>query len=77
MVVGLTGGIGSGKSFVSAYLHSHYGVPLTDADQIARQVVEPGQPAFLAIVQRFPQALQADGTLDRRWLRTNVLPDDD
>ncbi|MEX1056926.1 MAG: dephospho-CoA kinase, partial [Natronospirillum sp.] len=41
------------------------------------QVVEPGQPAFLAIVQRFPQALQADGTLDRRWLRTNVLPDDD
>lgn len=73
-VVGLTGGIGSGKSTVSQYLHSQYQIPVTDADHWARQVVLPGQPAFAAIVARFAQAQQANGQLDRAWLRQHVLP---
>lgn len=77
MIAGLTGGIGSGKSVVSRYLHTHYGIPVTDADQLARIIVEPGQPAYQAIVRRFPAARQDDGTLDRAWLRHHVLPDDE
>lgn len=77
MIAGITGGIGSGKSVVSHYLNQHYGIPVTDADQIARQVVQPGEPAFEAIVRRFPQARRDNGTLNRRWLREHVLPDDE
>ncbi|MCH8551347.1 MAG: dephospho-CoA kinase [Natronospirillum sp.] len=76
MIAGITGGIGSGKSAVSHYLHEHFSIPVTDADRIARLVVEPGEPAYEAIVRRFPQARQADGNLDRAWLREHVLPDD-
>ncbi|MFC3852407.1 dephospho-CoA kinase [Salinispirillum marinum] len=76
-VVGLTGGIGSGKTAVSDYLRDTLGVTIVDADVIARDVVAPGQPAFNAIVQRFPDALKVDGTLNRAWLRAHVLPDDD
>ena len=77
MIAGITGGIGSGKSVVSHYLNQHYGIPVTDADQIARQVVQRGEPAYEAIVRRFPQARRDDGTLNRQWLREHVLPDDD
>jgi len=71
--VGLTGGIGSGKSTASG-LFAQQGVPVIDADAIAREVVAPGQPALEAIRQAFgAAAIGADGTLDRAWLRTRVF----
>jgi dephospho-CoA kinase len=74
-VVALTGNIASGKSTVTALLRAH-GVPLIDADQLAREAVEPGTPALAAIVQRFgPGILQADGRLDRAALRQIVFAD--
>lgn len=77
-ILGLTGGIGSGKSLASRYF-SRQGITVVDADQVARDVVEPGQPAWLAIRSHFgPQVLQADERLDRAWLRQRVFanPDD-
>ena len=74
--VGLTGGIASGKSLV-ARLFADLGVPVIDTDQVAREVVEPGQPALAAIVERFgPDILQPDGRLNRRRLRELIFKDD-
>ena len=68
LLVGLTGGIATGKSTVSDILRG-LGCVIIDADRLAREVVEPGRPALAAIVQGFgPQVLQADGTLDRKRL---------
>ncbi|HVA75130.1 MAG TPA: dephospho-CoA kinase [Acidimicrobiales bacterium] len=68
MLVGLTGGIGSGKSTVAAALAGR-GAAVVDADQIAREVVEPGGAAYAQLVERFgPGVLRADGTLDRQAL---------
>lgn len=65
LMVGLTGGIGSGKSTVAAMLAAR-GAVVIDADAIARQVVEPGTPALAALVERFgTEILAADGSLDR------------
>lgn len=73
--VGLTGGVASGKSLVSAKLRE-LGVPVLDADQVSREVVEPGQPALAEIASAFgADALRADGTLDRRYLREIVFAD--
>ncbi|WKE66105.1 dephospho-CoA kinase [Gallaecimonas kandeliae] len=72
-VVGLTGGIGSGKSTV-ADLFAELGITLVDADIVARQVVEPGTPGLEAIVEHFgTRVLQADGHLDRAALRQLVF----
>lgn len=72
-VLGLTGGIGSGKTAASDYLASK-GICVVDADVVARQIVEPGQPALAAITQRYgADALLADGSLDRAWLRQKVF----
>ena len=72
-VLGLTGGIGSGKTAASDYLASK-GICVVDADIVARQIVEPGQPALAAITQRYgADALLADGSLDRAWLRQKVF----
>ncbi len=74
--VGLTGGIASGKSLV-ADLFAALGVPVIDTDKVAREVVEPGQPALAAIVERFgPDILQPDGRLNRRRLRELIFKDD-
>ncbi|MGQ0528615.1 MAG: dephospho-CoA kinase [Panacagrimonas sp.] len=74
-VVGLTGGVASGKSLVSAAFRQ-LGVPVLDADQVSRLVVEPGQPALAEIVAQFgADALQADGQLDRRRMRERVFAD--
>lgn len=74
-IVALTGGIGSGKSTV-ANIFAALGVPLVDADVIARKVVEPESPALSAIMQRFGKAvLSADGTLDRTALRAFLFSD--
>ena len=63
--VGLTGGIGSGKSTVASLLLER-GATVIDADAIARQVVEPGQPALSALVSEFgDEIVRADGTLNR------------
>ncbi|MDM5278724.1 dephospho-CoA kinase [Paenibacillus silvae] len=73
MNIGLTGGIATGKSSVSAYLASK-GALLIDADVIAREVMMPGHPVLAAAVQRFGQAiLNADGTLDRKKLGSIVF----
>lgn len=73
LIIGLTGGIGSGKSTVSHYFES-LGVPVIDADLITRELVARGQPALQEIVQQFgPEILLADGTLDRAQLRQRVF----
>ncbi|MDJ0461702.1 dephospho-CoA kinase [Streptomyces sp. H27-C3] len=73
--VGLTGGIGAGKSEVSRMLVS-YGAVLIDADKIAREVVEPGTPGLAAVVEAFGQdILAADGRLDRPKLGSIVFAD--
>ena len=73
--VGLTGGIGSGKSTVSRRL-ARLGAVVLDADRIAREVVEPGTPGLAALVAEFgPQILAADGTLDRAALGAQVFPE--
>ncbi len=73
--VGLTGGIGSGKSTVSAMFKEH-GVPIIDADVIAREVVRPGQPALEQIVKRFGSGiLDKEGRLDRPRLREQIFQD--
>ncbi len=71
-VFGLTGGIATGKSTVTELFRAH-GVPVIDADAIAREVVEPGQPALAEIVERFPEALGADGRLDRARLGARIF----
>ena len=76
MRVGLTGGVGSGKSTVSARLAEH-GAIVIDADAIAREVVEPGSPGLAAVVERFGgDVLTAEGTLDRAKLASIVFNDD-
>ena len=76
-VVGLTGGIATGKSTVARLLRER-GVPVLDADQAARAVVEPGQPALDEIVQAFGDSvLREDGTLDRKALRARIAADPD
>ena len=73
--VALTGGIASGKTTV-ADLFAALGVPVIDTDVIARQVVEPGQPALAAVVAAFgPDVLDADGRLDRRRMRARIFAD--
>jgi dephospho-CoA kinase len=72
---GLTGGIGSGKSTVSALLSS-YGAVIIDADRIAREVVEPGTEGLAAVVAEFgPGILLPDGSLDRPQLGSVVFAD--
>ena len=73
--VGLTGGIASGKSTAAKFFGA-LGVPILDSDQIARDVVEPGQPPLERLVERFgPKILTADGHLDRPALRDIVFSD--
>lgn len=73
--VGLTGGIGSGKSTVCR-LFADLGVPIVDADVIARQLVEPGQPALAKLEQAFGKAiLNQDGSLNRAELRRRAFSD--
>jgi len=75
-VVGVTGGIGAGKSTVCNQFVERHGVPLIDADVVAREVVEPGQPALAAIVAAFtPAILDQQGRLDRAKLRSVVFAD--
>jgi len=77
IVVGLTGGIGSGKSTTAALLVER-GAVLIDADALAREAVEPGSEALAAIVERFGEGvLQPDGRLDRPKLAAIVFADEE
>jgi dephospho-CoA kinase len=74
-VLGLTGGIGSGKSVV-AQMFARLGAAVIDADQLAREVVEPGQPALAEIATTFgPDVLLPDGHLDRPKLAAIIFAD--
>jgi dephospho-CoA kinase len=76
-VVGLTGGIASGKSTAARTL-AELGAPIVDADQVARDVVAPGQPALNEIVRSFGrEMLLPDGTLDRKRLGAVIFADAD
>jgi dephospho-CoA kinase len=73
--VGLTGGIASGKSTAAKFFGA-LGVPILDSDQVAREVVEPGQPPLERLVERFGRGiLTPDGHLDRPALRDIVFSD--
>ncbi len=75
LTIGLTGGIGSGKSTVSDIFQS-LDVPIIDSDLIAREVVEPGEPGLDAIIQLFgSEVLHPDGTLNREHLRHLIFND--
>ena len=74
LLVGLTGGIGSGKSTVARML-AERGAVVFDADDFARQAVEPGTPGHEQVVATFgPQVVAASGDIDRRWLAEQVFP---
>jgi len=76
LVVGLTGGIGSGKSTVAG-LFAERGVPIIDTDELAREVVAPGSPGLQQLVDRFGNdILTADGQLDRAKLRERIFQDE-
>ena len=66
-LVGLTGGIGTGKSTVARMIRD-LGVPVIDADLLARQVVQPGQPAHAEIVAAWPDVVDQSGAIDRKKL---------
>ncbi len=75
LIVGITGGIGSGKSAVTARFEA-LGITVVDADLAARVVVESGRPALAAIAEHFgADLIQSDGTLDRAALRALVFAD--
>ncbi len=77
LVIGLTGGIGCGKTAVTDCFTS-LGVPVIDADTVAREVVLPGQPALQAIAEKFgPEAITSEGSLNRNWLREHIFSDAD
>ncbi|BBI50673.1 hypothetical protein HORIV_30940 [Vreelandella olivaria] len=73
MIIGLTGGIGSGKSTVARAFET-LGAAWVDADDVAREIVLPDEPALLAIQHRFgDQIMHEDGTLNRAALRDIIL----
>jgi len=75
LVIGLTGGIGSGKSTVAEGFAA-LGVPVIDADQLAHELVEPGQPALDEIIATFgAECISEDGRLDRAWMRGRIYAD--
>ncbi|QXE00676.1 dephospho-CoA kinase [Terribacillus sp. DMT04] len=76
LVIGLTGGIASGKSTVSD-LFREYNIPVVDADVVAREAVEPGEPALRAIIESFGEdILLQDGTLNRPKLGSIIFQDE-
>ncbi len=77
IVIGLTGGIASGKSTVAAMLRDFH-IPIIDADIIAREVVEPGKEAYKGIVDAFGQEiLQTNGEIDRQKLGSIIFHNED
>lgn len=75
-LIGLTGGIGTGKSTVGRFLTAR-GFPVIDADELARAAVEPGTPALAEIAAAWPDVIGSDGRLDRALLGQRVFADAD
>jgi|SRR5690625_2050682 len=75
LIIGLTGGIASGKTTVSN-LFGELGVPVLDADIAAREIVEPGTPGLAQLTAEFGEEILTDGALDRRRLRDIVFTDE-
>lgn len=74
LVIGVTGGIASGKTTVANLFHQEFGIEIVDADVVARQVVEPESEGLRAIEQHFGrEVIQQDGTLDRAKLREIIF----
>ncbi|WP_258807404.1 dephospho-CoA kinase [Pseudidiomarina sp. CB1] len=72
-VLGVTGGIGSGKTTVTNLFAAH-GIEVVDADVIARHILDQGTPALAAVTERYgTEALQVDGSLNRAWLREKIF----
>jgi len=77
LVVGVTGGIGSGKTTVTN-LFAQRGIAIVDADQVARDIVAPGTPVLAKLIEHFGDAVIHDsGTLNRAWLRHTIFTDAD
>lgn len=75
-VIGLTGGVGSGKSYVAHRLQEHYGMELLIADELGHVAIEPGTDSFTQIVSRFGKSVvKQDGTLDRQHLAEIIFHD--
>jgi dephospho-CoA kinase len=73
-IIGLTGGIATGKSTVADYLQTTYQLPVLDADDYARRAVAPGSPGLVAITQRYGKTIRmADGSLNRAQLAEIVF----
>ncbi|MBO0215120.1 dephospho-CoA kinase [Vibrio sp. Vb2880] len=78
LIIGLTGGIASGKTTVANLFHQHFAIDIVDADVVAREVVAQGTPGLHAITAHFGDAiLHADGTLNRTALRERIFADND
>ncbi|NAX20206.1 dephospho-CoA kinase [Vibrio sp. V39_P1S14PM300] len=76
LVIGLTGGIASGKTTVANLFRDHFGIDVIDADVVAREVVEPGTPGLKAIIKRFGEdILTPEGLLNRAALREKIFSD--
>ena len=76
-VIGITGGIGSGKSEILAYLREKYNARTDRADDIGRELMEPGTDCFYAIVERFgPACVSEEGRLRRDWISRRVFEDE-
>lgn len=77
LIIGLTGGVGAGKSRVMAILKETYGAKLLLADQEAHELMEPGQPGYEAVLRAFgPDFIKEDGTLDRSLLSHLLFHDE-
>lgn len=77
MIIGLTGSIASGKSTVAKMIVS-YGLPIIDADVVARQVVEPGTPTLKKIAEAFgPEVIALDGSMDRAKVGSIIFHDEE
>ena len=77
LLIGLTGGIGAGKTEVSDYLHSRYGIKIIDADVISRELLQKGSSAYHETQQNFPaNVFDAEGNIDRKALRTLIFNDE-
>jgi dephospho-CoA kinase len=75
-VIGLTGGIASGKTTIANLFHRHFDIGIVDADVVARDVVMPGTPGLNAIVEHFGQdILDNQGALNRKELRSRIFSD--
>lgn len=76
-VIGLTGGVGAGKSLVLHILKEEYGAEVIEADEVARELMDPGREGYLAIIEALGDSLlKGDGTVDRQHLAARIFQDE-